>query len=285
MPIDYSKFDGIGDDDDEDDRRGGGYRGGGGGGGGADFEQLLQQCLQQAAEKEGKEPPDLLAAAGLGGGPPPPPPISPPPPPPPPCGAFGDLMGLGALDPLGAGYGDEGGLDGLDSGLGASRCLDVEAIRAEAWRIFVRRLVSQCAAASAASVPRGLLLEAEVHILAGRYRQALVAAYAVQLATADATAGPSDARSAAAGAADRPYGEWTAPTLAIEMICSYQLGDRDRAVELRTRLQSMDRSMLSEHLAKRFAGTSEVLELVPQFLEFLQAADQEQKDQEGAGNW
>lgn len=45
------------------------------------------------------------------------------------------------------------------------------------------------------------------------YRPALVAAVAVQLATA----APEGA-----GAAQGAYGPWTAPTLAVEMVCSYQ---------------------------------------------------------------
>merc|ERR1712129_553665 len=58
-----------------------------------------------------------------------------------------------------------------------------------------------------------------------------------------------------------------------EMVCSYQLGDRDHAVQLRETLKSMDRSSMSEHLAKRFDGTCEVLELVPAFLNLLKACE------------
>lgn len=290
MPIDYSKFDGIGDDDEEEDRNGGRR-----GDGGADFERLLQQCLQQAGDGDG-EAPDLFAAAGLGGGArgwpgpgaaggalaPAPPPL---PPPPPPCGSPwpGD-SGLGSLEQLGA------GLDGLDGGLGASRPLDDEGFRAEAWELLCSRLV--VLPGPAAATARALLLEAEVHVLAGRYRQALVAALATQLAAAEAgevaprwgAAGRSSgsAAAAAADAAERPFGDMTAPTLALEMLCSYQLGDRTRAVALRDRLKTSDRSLLSKHLARRYEGTCEVLELVPQFLSLLRAAEQD-PDGQGAG--
>jgi len=112
-----------------------------------------------------------------------------------------------------------------------------------------------------------------------RYRQALVAALAVQIATAD----EHDSSGKWA------FGEWTAPTMVIEMVCNYQLGDRDRAVELRNHLQPMDRGALSQHLAKRFEGTSEVLELVPQFLNFLQSAEQQEladaRDGASASGW
>lgn len=277
MPIDYSKFDGLGDsDDDEDDKRAGNNRGGGGG---EDFEKLLQQCMEQAAKKDGaeqqrqsqREQPDLLAAAGFGatgrrrgggGGVAVAPPAG--------RGGFDD-EGLGSLDPYDDGFGD------FDDGMGSSRALDLEALRAEAWRLLAARLVAAAASPAAASA-RGLLLEAEVHMLASRYRQALVAALAVQLATVDAGGKPDGSR---------PYGDWTAPTLVIEMVCSYQLGDRDRAMALRERLEQMDRSGISQHLAKRFEGTCEVLELVPQFLSFLQQAEKDQKANEegGAGNF
>lgn len=270
MPIDYSKFDNIGDSDDEDDRRagssGGGGGGGGGGGAGVDFQQLLRELQKSEGKEQGGrvdpgQLPDLYAAAGLGGakgsrrkGPAP---LAPPPP------ASG--MGLGALDSYLDPYDD--GYGGLEDGLGASRALDYVGLRAEAWQLLCTRLVAL--AGPAESVPRILLLEAEVHLLASRYRQAVVAGLAVQLAT-EGTQGSTP---------ETPYGEWTASTFALEMVCSYQLGDRDHAVQLRETLKSMDRSSMSEHLAKRFDGTCEVLELVPAFLNLLKA--QEQQEQQG----
>jgi len=264
MPIDYSKFDNIGsDDEEEDDRRGGG----GGAGAGVDFQQLLQQ-LQKAESKErgAVDPgqlPEMYAAAGLGGaagsrgrGP------APPPPP-----AMAGGLGLDPLDPYDDGY------DGLDDGLGASRALDYQALRAEAWQVLCSRLVTLPGPAHA--VPRGLLLEAEVHLLASRYRQALISALAVQLATEGSSGSTPES----------PYGEWTASTFAIEMVCSYQLGDRDRAVQHRETLKGLDRSSMSEHLTKRFDGTCEVLELVPAFLNLLKAQEQrEQQEQQLAAS-
>merc|ERR1712118_262338 len=70
-----------------------------------------------------------------------------------------------------------------------------------------------------------------------------------------------------------PPEEWAAPALVIEMVAAYQLGDREHALATRDVLKEMRRDSLSEHLKKRFEGTSEILELVPQFLSLLKAAD------------
>jgi len=266
MPIDYSKFEHIDDSDGEDDRARSATRG-------ADFERLFQECLRQEAAEAaagrslagGK-----FAEVGRGGL------FAPPPPPPPPPCDLGMMDPMDPLDGYGYGYDDYAG---LDDEFGASTALDMEALRIEAWRLLVNRLVTT--PGTAAAMPRQLLLEAEVHMMASRYRPALVTALAIQLATAP-EAPTAAAASAAAGASDQPYGEWTAPTMAVEMICSYQLGDRDRAVGLRDQLQNMDHSMFSAHLSKRFKGTSEVLDLVPQFMNLLKAAEQGRRDGEPA---
>ena len=58
------------------------------------------------------------------------------------------------------------------------------------------------------------------------------------------------------------------------LVSSYQLGDREHAVVTRDQLAGMRRDFLSTHLQKRFYGTSEILELVPQFLSLLQNAEE-----------
>lgn len=278
MPIDYSKFDNIEDSDEEPAVPAG--RGGAGDRGSKDLELLLQHALKQAQEREAAAgaAPDLYEAAGVGRGrrggvPPPPPPAVP---------GGGRAAGRGVRGRRGGGAAENPGYDffddpfdayddpydpyghELDDGLGASRSLDYAELRTEAWRLLCSRLVAS--ASPAAAAPSSLLFEAEVHMISSRYRQAIVAALALQLAVA------TERPAAGAGA----YGDWTASTLVIEMVCNYQLGDRNRAVELRSQLQLMDRSNLSGHLVKRFEGTSEVLELVPQFLSLLQAQEQQE---------
>mmetsp|Transcript_62438 Transcript_62438/g.173028 ORF Transcript_62438/g.173028 Transcript_62438/m.173028 type:complete len:236 (-) Transcript_62438:60-767(-) len=225
MPIDYSKFDGIGDDEEEEEER----RAGGPGRGGGDLTQLLQ-ALQQLGEERGAGPPEVSALDPL-----PPTPLA---------------------DPL----------DDYDSA-GSSRPLDIEGLRAEAWQLLVSRLVLR---PGAATVQRRLLLEAELHLVASRYQEALVAALALQMA----------GDGGGAGSAGLPGGPWAVPAAVVEMVGSYQLGDRDRAVVLRNSLRKADRSMLSEHLQKRFEGTSEVLELVPEFLNLLKAAERDERASE-----
>jgi len=69
--------------------------------------------------------------------------------------------------------------------------------------------------------------------------------------------------------------------MVIEMVAAYQLGDRDHAVAARNRLKEMNRDSLSQHLHKRFEGTSEILDVVPQFLNYLKNAEQEKE----ANSW
>lgn len=202
MPIDYSRFDCIGDDDEDDLAQGRDARGG-------DLDELLQRCLRQLDGQDAAPTSD--------------------------AGPFS--------------VADDFAQDV------ASKCSDRSNLQQEARRLLLQRLVIR---PGAAGVARALLLEAELHLLASRYRQALVTTLALQLAT------------------EGDYAEdYQAPAVALEMVSTYQLGDRDRAVQLRDQLRSMDRSMLSRHLQGRYEGTSEVLELVPQFLDLLKAAEQE----------
>lgn len=255
MPIDYSKFDKIDCDDEEDDRK---ARNDG-------FTEILQQCMHQLGEKQAAED---SAFAGLRPGALPPPVSSSIPP---------DDFDIGA-PPL-----DFPGDFGSSADLGrGSQGLEFDKLRSEAWQLLLSRLVVR---PGAANISRVLLLEAELHVLAGRYRQALLAALALSLATgsddtqanAKAASGVATVSGVAIGlhSAGSPPEEWVAPALVIEMVAAYQLGDRDHAVAVRDRLKEMSRDSLSQHLRKRFEGTSEILDLVPQFLNYLKAAEQE----------
>eukprot|EP00747_Dinoflagellata_sp_TGD_P169127 gnl/TRDRNA2_/TRDRNA2_197266_c0_seq1.p1 gnl/TRDRNA2_/TRDRNA2_197266_c0~~gnl/TRDRNA2_/TRDRNA2_197266_c0_seq1.p1 ORF type:complete len:222 (+),score=64.46 gnl/TRDRNA2_/TRDRNA2_197266_c0_seq1:83-748(+) len=137
----------------------------------------------------------------------------------------------------------------------ASRPLDLEVLQQEAWLLLVGRLVTR--PGSAAGIARDLLLEAELHLMSSRYREALTAAFALSMTAAS------------------PPEAWAAPALVVEMVASYQLGDRDRAVGVGDRLKAMDRSTLSQHLQVRYKGTVDVLELVPQFLSLLKSKESE----------
>merc|ERR1712232_1041554 len=97
------------------------------------------------------------------------------------------------------------------------------------------------------TLPRALLLEAELHLIASRYRQALVAAIALQLATTPA-GGPGggsswsfrDRYNATESRGDElPTNTFTAAAAVVEMVSCYQLGDRGRALELRDTLRSV----------------------------------------------
>lgn len=246
MPIDYSKFDKIDCDDEEDDRQS--RRDG--------FTEVLQKCMQQLGDKQASED---SAFAGLRPGELPPLPL--------------DDFDIGA--PLGD----------YPSDLGkGSKGLEFEKLLCEARQLLLCRLVAQ---PGASDISRALLLEGELHVLAGRYRKALLAALALTLATggdgsqpdAGAATGNATVAGVAVGAprAGSPPEEWAAPAMVIEMVASYQLGDRDHAVAIRNRLKEMNRNSLSQHLQKRFDGTSEILDVVPQFLNYLKSAEQEKE--------
>mmetsp|Transcript_89792 Transcript_89792/g.187659 ORF Transcript_89792/g.187659 Transcript_89792/m.187659 type:complete len:284 (-) Transcript_89792:636-1487(-) len=280
MPIDYSKFDSI--DDSDEDMPGPVTSSGPNIAAGQDLHRLLQDALRQAADKDcNSEDPQIGGRSAN-------------------VRSAGNIYrNLGAGDPYDDfdyepdDLYDEGGMgnmydeDNLDESLGRSQPLDYSEYRVEAWKMLCLRLTTS--STPAAVVPSCLLYEAEAHLVTQRFKQALIAALAVQMATAGQAPSQSQSQSSRGGSAATPsllYGDWSASTMVIEMVCNYQLGDRDRAISLRSQLQQMDQSLLSGHLAKQFKSTSEVLDLVPQFLTMLQAAEQKElaAAREGARN-
>eukprot|EP00440_Ansanella_granifera_P025007 gb/GFBE01027160.1/.p1 GENE.gb/GFBE01027160.1/~~gb/GFBE01027160.1/.p1 ORF type:complete len:278 (+),score=66.79 gb/GFBE01027160.1/:1-834(+) len=271
MPIDYSKFDGIGEDDEDDlgcSQINSASQSGG------DLHELLEQCIdrlswedqeerQQKVGGQGRPKEGTRSGAGL-------------------CDDDDDFgLGYNFGDAYGDDFDDLGdfGLDGF-GGSSASQSLDIASLRDEAWQLLLRRLIVPAGGTSlgSASGPRNLLLEAELQLLARRYRPALLAALALQLLTDSSLLGLDGAAKVADTKAVLDMESdtvdpacWAVPAAVIEMVCSYQLGDRNRAVLLRDCLQMVDRSLLSRHLERRFQGTAEVLELVPQFLNLLKA--------------
>eukprot|EP00930_Biecheleria_cincta_P013764 TRINITY_DN12114_c0_g1_i1.p1 TRINITY_DN12114_c0_g1~~TRINITY_DN12114_c0_g1_i1.p1 ORF type:complete len:251 (-),score=49.21 TRINITY_DN12114_c0_g1_i1:411-1163(-) len=240
MPIDYSKFDGIGEDEDEEVDRG------------SDLGLLLEQCMDRLKQEEANERLQKACSWDPGSY------LRPLPPNPDDDFDFGyglgDELDLG-MDPM----------DGFDDAVGPS--LDMAALREEASQLALRHLVARPGGVTldVVSSLHSLLLEAELFIQGRRYHQALLASLALQLISGE-TLAPGEALLAG-------NGQWALPASVVEMICCYQLGDRVRAVALRDCLQDVDRSMLSKHLAERFEGTSEVLEFVPQFLSYLKETE------------
>eukprot|EP00929_Paragymnodinium_shiwhaense_P014319 TRINITY_DN122225_c0_g1_i1.p2 TRINITY_DN122225_c0_g1~~TRINITY_DN122225_c0_g1_i1.p2 ORF type:complete len:230 (-),score=78.03 TRINITY_DN122225_c0_g1_i1:108-797(-) len=169
--------------------------------------------------------------------------------------------------------GRRAGAGGFDSDFGLAdryesedrKEVDVETMRKVAWQHLLARLVVR---PGAASVARALLLEGEVHLISHRYKDALISALALQLLLQDEEE---------EGECTLDRTKWSPPVGVIEMVSSYQLGDRERAVELRDVLRKCDLSSLSAHLKKRFEGTSEVLDLVPQFLNLVKQSEQAER--------
>lgn len=206
---------------------------------------------------------------------------------------YGPYSPCDPLDPYADGGYDD--LDDFEDLTNTSQSLDLQALRLEAWQLLCCRLVAFVGADLAA---RRLLLEAELHLVNSRYRPALVATLALQFATSDGppadvaasfvddddSRGQAIADNAAVGITQDPSAvgllgrhPWAIPAAVVEMITSYQLGDRDRACALRDRLRLVDRTTLSGHLSKRFEGTSEALELMPQLMSLLKTANEEKK--------
>lgn len=146
-----------------------------------------------------------------------------------------------------------------------SQSLDWGSLNADAHKHLVHQLIT---CNGALSTPRRLLLEAELHLHARRHRPALVAALALKLCTArSATVGPPE--------------EWSTPARAVEMICAYQLGDRNHASETRNCLDGLSLDNLSKHLRKRFTGTCEVIDLMQQFLGYVKTMEKEKQNTKG----
>jgi hypothetical protein len=81
-----------------------------------------------------------------------------------------------------------------------------------------------------------------------------------------------------AKAAEKLAGETLGAATMIEMICVYQMGDRNRAVEIMNTVESNPppKSQISPFLMKKFSSTCEVLTFMPQLLSMLAAADNKQ---------
>lgn len=244
MPIDYSKFDNIGSDDEDDVKEPK-----------DNFAEVMQQCLRQLGERSAANGEKLSSGPDYGDG------FFP-------CADPGFALDPGAPDP----FADD--LDfGFGEGGGSSRALDFTALRDEALKLLLKRLICR---PDAANMARTLLLESELDLLGCRYHQALVGAVALKLATtrgSSFSASKSTTQRISLSPVSGVAEEWAVPAMVIEMVATYQLGDREHAVVVRDQLKAMPMESLSQHLQKRFDGTSEILELVPQFLSLLKAAD------------
>jgi len=245
MPIDYAKFDHIGSDDEEDGK-----------GSKDNFQDIMQQCLRGLAKPSGADCPDPGYDPGYGFDP----------------GEFGAPDPFDD-DPMSFDF-DGSDAGGFGGGFGSSRPLDLAALHDEAFQLLLTRLVCQ---PGASSIARALLLDAELDLLACGYQKALVGALALKLATSQSSSSTLTSQGprqlCRIGGVAEQSEQWLAPALVIEMVAAYQLGDREHAVATRDRLTEMPRDSLSMHLQKRFEGTSEILELVPQFLSLLQKGD------------
>lgn len=239
MPIDYSKFDGCGEDEDGDEDildRG-------------DWQKLLELVRAEAAPDARDTDPRRRT------------------------GLFEDGFDFGAE--LGYDLGCDLGVEQPDME-DVSVSLDFDTLREEAWQLLWKRLLSpRTAALGAQSVQRALLLEAELLLRQRKHHEAFLAAWALRFSSGDEAQVPSLAAELPqlVPAAPVPPECWLASCAVIEMVCAYQLGDREHAVVLREALLQADRSLLSRHLQKRFEGTAEVLDFVPQFLSLLQDQD------------
>lgn len=273
MPIDYSKFDNIGCSDDEDD----GARAGGGaaGVGGEDWTELIRSLQQRAGEQGAPvAPPEPLAAS---------------------C-----PWDPSELNPMLHQDDEDDMLASLGADRGGDCKLDFDELGAEARRRLIRMMLVPQGLRSV----RALMMHAELYLASLHYRESLVTALVLQLVLGGGTAvavprassrhsasqggwwGSAGTAAAAAAAASASAAglrdEWAAPITGIKMIACYQLGDRVQAVTLRTQLQDMDCTSCSQYLRGRIDGTSEVLDLVPQFLDLLQAANKAEGTGSGA---
>ena len=97
----------------------------------------------------------------------------------------------------------------------------------------------------------GLLLESELALNNHDYKSSLICGLAAQKI------------------ANQPL----APTRLIEMICIYQLGDRDRAVTIMKEIATISKCQVSPYLMKKYTSTCEVLTFMPQLLDMLKAAE------------
>ncbi|CAK9005927.1 unnamed protein product [Durusdinium trenchii] len=179
---------------------------------------------------------------------------------------FGDEMGMD----LGFDLGYDMEMD--DPGLEESERLDFTDLHDKAWQLLLRRCTTSPFAAK--TLPRRLLLEAELRLRGRQHHEALLCALALRFSVGveeEVPELPETAPSTDVDQEELPAECWLVPAAVVEMVCAYQLGDREHAVRLRDALLPVDRSLLSKHLSKRFDGTAEVLDFVPQFLSLLNA--------------
>ncbi|CAL1162372.1 unnamed protein product [Cladocopium goreaui] len=176
---------------------------------------------------------------------------------------FGDEMGMDlGFDP---------GYEMEDPGFEEYEPLDFPELRDQALQLILRRCTTSPFPAK--TLPRRLLLEAELRLRGRQHREALLCSLALRLAVGSEEDLPELPETPPSTDQEQLPAEcWLVPAAVIEMVCAYQLGDRNHAVRLRDALVIVDRSILSKHLTKRFNGTAEVLDFVPQFLNLLNAS-------------
>eukprot|EP00434_Breviolum_minutum_P029057 symbB.v1.2.025704.t1/scaffold2511.1/size77358/9 len=171
-------------------------------------------------------------------------------------------------DEMGMDLGFDLGYEMDDPGFDESEKLDFPELRDQAWQLLLRRCTTSPFPAK--TIPRRLLLEAELRLARRQHQEALLCSLALRYAVGVEDDLPElPERTPSMDVEDLAAECWLVPAAVIEMVCAYQLGDRDHAVRLRDALMLVDRSILSKHLEKRFEGTAEVLDFVPQFLNLL----------------
>ena len=132
--------------------------------------------------------------------------------------------------------------------------VNLEDFKDSVWQRIFQHYV--CALSSSATPANSLLTEAELHMQAYDYRQALICALA-------------------AGSVDESETVQLRRAM-IQTICIYQLGDRKAACELKETLgDEFEQECVSDYLLKRYKGTCEVLGFMPDLLGMLQGMSRE----------
>ena len=135
--------------------------------------------------------------------------------------------------------------------------INIEDFKESVWQRIFQHYV--CALSSSATPANALLTEAELHMQAYDYRQALICALAASSA--------DDSESV------------QLRTSMIQTICLYQLGDRTAACELKDNIGDYDQECVSDYLLKRYRGTCEVLGFMPDLLGMLQGMRKKQDEE------
>ena len=130
--------------------------------------------------------------------------------------------------------------------------VDLGEYRESAWQRLYQHYV--CSLGSSANPSIALLTEAELHMQAADYRQALICALATESID----------------------GSMVTRRMMIQLICIYQLGDRTAACELKETLgDDADESGISPYLYDRYKGTCEVLGMMPDLLSMLRGLSEQ----------